>query len=255
MFVVKISGGLGNQLFQYSFIRALEEKYSTNVVYDLSSYKNDMFGRYFQLGDFPNIKLSDKKLVLNKGIVLVNDTFNYDDFNKNISSVDLDDNIALFNGYWQSEKYFKDIESKIRQELSLNVDFNPLPNSIALHVRRGDYLTLQHIHPVQGVEYYNNAIDEIGDFEKIYVFSEDVEWCRANLKFSNIEFMKADQPAIDILKMSKCTHNIIANSSFSWWGAWLNNNPNKKVIAPLKWFGDTSHYSDKDLIPSKWKRI
>ena len=253
MVIIKIMGGLGNQLFQYGCARAIQEKHNMEMVYDISYYKNDPFGRKFQLTDFPNIQLSNAQVANYKKVLQINDIFDHQSFSEiNFSDADI---LFSLNGYWQSQKYFYDISSKIRKELSSNLDISQDENSVSIHVRRTDYLNLQHIHPVQTVEYYQNAIDEIGPVDKIYVFSDDISWCETNLKFNNVEFVKNNTAIFDMWKMSACTHNIIANSSFSWWGAWLNNSPDKRVIAPLNWFGNDHIHSDKDIVPECWKRI
>jgi len=126
-------------------------------------------------------------------------------------------------------------------------------DTVSIHVRRGDYTNLQHIHPLQSIEYYENAYNIIDDKSiNVLVFSDDIEWCKNNIKFENITYIEGETNIVDMYIMSLCTHNIIANSSFSWWGAWLNNNKNKKVIAPINWFGSQSNLYTGDIIPKKW---
>ena len=104
-------------------------------------------------------------------------------------------------------------------------------------------------------EYYKNALDIIGGYENLYVFSDDINWCKTNLKFKNMVFVEGNDDVEDLWLMSLCDHNIIANSSFSWWGAWLNINPNKKVISPKRWFGEQTNLSSDDIIPVSWTKI
>lgn len=254
MITMKVMGGLGNQLFQWACAKSLKKRYNYELRYDFSSYKNDGFGRSLELNDIDNLQLCTSESTQEKPrLQVIQDAFNYSLFSKiNFSYKDVE---YILQGYWQSEKYFSNVSEEVRKELSPSVKIETLDNSVSLHVRRTDYLGIQHIHPVQTVEYYQNAIDEIGPVDKIYVFSDDISWCETNLKFNNMEFVRNNTAIFDMWKMSTCTHNIIANSSFSWWGAWLNNNPNKKVIAPLKWFGDGASYSGRDIIPTSWKRI
>jgi len=262
MNVVKIQGGLGNQLFQWALSRYLMlEGYDTYI--DISQYSNQqgMTQRAFQLSVFPNCKyklLSD--FLQNNNHSNINLTQMTDDFvYKNLSV----DNIYL-NGYWQSEKYFKKYEDIIREELipSSEIQFKLLEkyndlnsNSVSLHVRRGDYVRQQGHHPLQPIEYYKNAIIQIGDYDVLYIFSDDIQWCMENLNFKNMVFVNNDSDEEDIWHMSMCKHNIIANSSFSWWGAWLNSNPDKKVITPITWFGPNIQVPTNDIIPNEWIKL
>ena len=176
-------------------------------------------------------------------------------------------------GYWQSEKYFNDFEENIRSDFSFKaaLDGENLEtsvrmrgcNSVSLHVRRGDYVThapTAKILNACSIDYYYKAISRIG--EKVpaphfFVFSDDQQWVRNNLKVpfpaEYIDRNHGMQSYIDMQLMSLCKHQIIANSSFSWWGAWLNVNPEKIVIAPRDWF--CNGLDDSDLIPHKWTRL
>ncbi|MFH0972649.1 MAG: alpha-1,2-fucosyltransferase, partial [Patescibacteria group bacterium] len=182
----------------------------------------------------------------------------------------LKDDIFL-DGYWQTEKYFKDIEDIIRSEFTLKTEYSNLNpeliakisscNSVSMHIRRGDYITNQNTNEFHGIcflDYYKKAINLIAEKfpnPTIFIFSDDLKWCKENIKIKYpIVFVKGNKNYEDLIMMSKCSHNIIANSSFSWWGAWLNNNPNKIVIAPQKWLNNPNiNYSD--IIPSTWIKI
>lgn len=177
-------------------------------------------------------------------------------------------------GYWQSEKYFKNIEKVIRQEFTLKdhlrekLDQKILnlisgTNSVSIHVRRGDYVTnkaASQTHSTCSIDYYERAIRRIAKDVKdiqLFVFSDDIQWVKDNLHtnhpithVSNGNYTDYEE----LILMSHCKHNIIANSSFSWWGAWLNNNEEKIVIAPNHWFVDTS-YDSKDLILDSWIKM
>ncbi len=174
--------------------------------------------------------------------------------------------------YYQNEKYFIDIAGEIKKEFTLKNDFSEKAkeylqriensNSVSLHIRRGDYVENKKVnayHGVCGLDYYNEAMRIIK--EKInnpvfFVFSDDIAWAKENLK--GTEFVFVSCPEIEdveeLILMSKCKHNIIANSSFSWWGAWLNNNSEKIVIAPKKWFNNKKA-KQMDIVPSNWLRI
>lgn len=180
-------------------------------------------------------------------------------------------------GYWQSEQYFKPIEKLIRQEFLFKYPLDQVNkkiadkissvNSVSLHVRRGDYVnTPQFSNSNNGLcslEYYQNGIALIS--QKVvnpvfFVFSDDIEWVKANIVMpEHLEIISGNagkQSFIDMQLMSLCRHNIIANSSFSWWGAWLNCNSDKIVVAPKQWFADeTKNELSKDTIPEEWIRI
>ena len=177
-------------------------------------------------------------------------------------------------GYWQTEKYFKNIEHTIKKDFTFKTKpdknnqslLNQIKNcnAVAIHVRRGDYVKNPVANRILGVcnlDYYNKCINLI--IRKInnphfFIFSDDPKWTINNL---NIDFPAtyvshngSDKGYEDLRLMSNCKHQIIANSSFSWWGAWLNNNPNKVVMAPKKWFNDLS-INTEDLIPESWVKI
>jgi hypothetical protein len=251
-------GGMGNQMFQYAFGKHLATKYNKKLYCDISFYQYQSL-RSLSLQAFQNIDLdtSIDNIKINFPIYKIDDDFNY----KEIS--ELKDCGYYLDGYWQSEKYF------IESELIIRKQFMPKMNlferiietpefyskSVSLHIRRTDYLTSNGYHPVQPVQYYKDAIDIIRDYENIFVFSDDISWCRENLKFNNMIFVEDSSEVEDLWLMSLCNHNIIANSSFSWWGAWLNNNTDKKVIAPKKWFGDHVNLNTSDLLPESWIKI
>ena len=185
-------------------------------------------------------------------------------FNRKISAM----SFGFLKGYWQSEKYFKNAEGLIRQKLSFPeitdaVNKETLQriqssNSVSLHVRRGDYLTDGRACTL-GLNYYNAAISHLKEKTKdlvFYVFSDDIEWARQNVREASTVFIngnKGDKSYIDMQLMSACKHNIIANSSFSWWAAWLNNNASKIVIAPQIWMPDMKN--TRDLIPESWVQL
>lgn len=182
---------------------------------------------------------------------------------------------ALIEGYFQSEKYFKKYELEIRKlfefknvlnDRTLNLT-NQIAhfNSVAIHVRRGDYISVKQnlqTHGVCSTEYYIQAHQRFKDIQNIrfIVLSDDIPWCIENLNLSEntifVDWNNGPDSWQDMYIISKCNHAIIANSSFSWWGAWLINKPNKKIIAPNQWFNDHDKQKQtKDLIPSSWIKI
>jgi hypothetical protein len=162
---------------------------------------------------------------------------------------------TLLSGYFQSEKYFAPYAEQIRQEFTFRdpVGWPRFKDWVSIHVRRGDYLTFPHHHPPCSVEYYRQAMAQFPGAHFI-VFSDDIEWCRANLAGKDVEFSEGFSPDRDLQRMILCDHNIIANSSYSWWGAWLNPNPAKRVIFPRRWFGPAkAGWDTTDLCPESWE--
>ena len=182
---------------------------------------------------------------------------------------------VLIKGYWQSEKYFSHITSLVKKELtfkkSIQEKNKPLVSqlnqsvSVSLHLRLGDYLShpvSKEIHGALPIEYYQRSVKHlqatVNERIHVYVFSDDIEWAKNNLNinadttFIDKSFDLTD--ADEMYLMTQCKHNIIANSSFSWWAAWLNDNPEKIVIAPQKWFNNYAK-DTQDLIPERWLKI
>jgi hypothetical protein len=180
---------------------------------------------------------------------------------------------AYLYGYWQSEKYFQSIKSIIRSDFQF---LNALDSrnallakeiqntlSVSVHIRRGDYLSNYRTSKIMHIcepDYYQRAITHLStqlNKPKFYIFSDDIAWVKdrlsvpADTKF--IEHNIGKESYRDMQLMSLCKHNITANSSFSWWGAWLNDNPNKLVVMPRKWF--VNNINDQDLVPDKWVRL
>lgn len=158
-------------------------------------------------------------------------------------------------GYFQSEKFFDDCKPTIKQLLT-PVYSAPFREGVAsIHVRRTDYLNFPNHHPVSSMSYYERAMDKAG-VNRFLVFSDDIAWCKAHFIGNSFEFSEGQEPTVDIALQAKCEHNIICNSTFSWWAAWLNENVNKKVISPKTWFGPAlSMHDTKDLIPDSWIRL
>jgi hypothetical protein len=166
-------------------------------------------------------------------------------------------------GYFQSEKYFIDYKNEIINLFYISSDnIKTIENFFkflgcldkpitSVHVRRGDYLNNPDFHIPCSVEYYKQAMEEIGDSYFIFV-SDDMDWVRENFKSPNVIYSDLNDEILDFTLMTHCDNNIIANSSFSWWGAYLNKNKNKKVIAPKKWFGPNGPKDTQDIIPNDW---
>jgi Glycosyl transferase family 11 len=254
---ITIKGGLGNQLFQYAYGRKLEIIDKKTVIFDTSFFTQntkDIF-RPFLLDKFninPEAKFSPVKK--NPILELV---------------VKIFQKITGKYPYYQSEKYFAEIKNQILTEFTLKTPlstqaeniYNNIKlqsNPVSLHIRRGDYVNNKH-HPLCDLEYYYHAEHYIKskiNNPLFFIFSDDIEWVRQNLKISNCVFVS--NPNIteveELTLMSNCSHNIIANSTFSWWGAYLNQKDGKIVIAPKQWTKNKSS-NELDILPKNWIQI
>jgi hypothetical protein len=261
--IITIKGGLGNQMFQYAYGRALEmsgEKVIFNTAFFCGSKAKKDTTRDFKLNNFnieTKAEFSNKKHLI----------FNI--FNKVVVK------LGLKKNFYQNEKYFKNIENNIRKEFTLKNPLTPkgldweekissTANSISLHIRRGDYvlnIKTNSFHGVCDIKYYTSALEEIvkktGNNINIFIFSDDITWAKENLKFPFPFNFVSDSEIPDyeeLYLMSLCKHNIIANSTFSWWGAWLNQNPDKIVIAPKQWLTNKTS-TELDILPKEWIQI
>lgn len=252
--IIIMNGGLGNQMFQYAFALALRNK-GYHVKIDTSLYNYAKMHNGYELGRVFGI---NEEIICRKGLyllwlrflmkgfapLLVNTDKTY--INQQVETVP---NRYLF-GYWQSEKYFSDIEQIIRKVFAFrNIDERNLYLSreinnceaVCIHIRRGDYES--HGMTILGFDYYRQSVSKICEHLKspiFYVFSDDMIAARSimdslNVKYRIVSLNHGDSSYKDMFLMSQCKHNIIANSSFSWWGAWLGCNPSKLVIAPSVW--------------------
>ncbi len=295
MIITRLCGGLGNQMFQYAAARRLAEKHRTELKLDLSFFSmeldKDTTPRAYALDIFktiqtaatpwerfklyPHSKNRHKNMVLTRLIRfgLIKDR-RYAEKHCNFDPAVLHlTGRTMLDGYFQSEKYFKDIEEIIRREFTLKSPLSAKAaaiqkqiketESVSLHVRRGDYITNKaagQFHGMCYADYYQRAIAIIKEKIKhphFYIFSDDPKWVKENIHIPNPHTYIADHTDKDyeeLILMAHCKHNIIANSSFSWWGAWLNNPPHKIVIAPTRWFTDEK-IDTSDLIPKSWTRI
>ncbi|MFH1004508.1 MAG: alpha-1,2-fucosyltransferase [Bacteroidota bacterium] len=293
MIIVKLMGGLGNQMFQYAAAKYLSIIHNTSIKLDLSYLNADTNGAYtkrkYELGIL-NIKedfatKNDinpyKKIAENFYLRNIHKHFSFlfpykygkeygHGYNKNFVKFP---SSTYLDGFWQSEKYFKPIEKIIKEEFIFNNSLSGLNEamakkinnceSIGIHIRRTDYITNKQVmryHGTCDLDYYYRAIDIISrkvSLPCLFVFSDDSEWVKQNFK-SNCPFVCIDNNSNadfeDMRMMSMCKHNVIANSSFGWWASWLNNNPDKIIVAPIKWFNNTT-VNSKDIIPEEWIKI
>lgn len=281
MIIVQLRGGLGNQLFQYALGRHLAFLNQTELKLDISLLNevNSWTYRTYSLNDF-NIKatLATKDEInrlrgrwggfvpfLGSQKAIVEPHFHF-----YAPVLSLKDAVYL-DGYWQSEKYFIDIADVIREDLTPKVSgsdtYEVLKesitqcNAVSIHIRRGDYVTNSkancYFKPCEA-EYYQKAIQYLVKYISnpvFFVFSDDILWAKANFKIDfPTYFVEGNSAQEDLWLMASCGYQIIANSTFSWWGAWLNQQPDKIVIAPQTWFS-TKRFNTQDLLPETWIRL
>ena len=269
MIIVRIMHGMGNQLFQYALGRTLALKLNCGLKLEISYYTYDDSSRKFDLPYFNQPSLVETNL---EEDIPEEFGFHQQPFQRR-----LDHQIkriianTYLKGFWQSEKYFSEYREvisndlKIKNEFIKNVEYKALEiqkeNSVGMHVRRGDYVQTKDFLGLVPTEYYANALNylesKIGRF-KVYVFSDDIDWVKENIRIKQEhEFVSgyiSGNHIEDFYLMTHCRHQIIANSSFSWWAAWLNVNREKIIIAPERWF-ITTRYNSAEVVPDNWIKM
>jgi glycosyl transferase family 11 len=290
---MNIVGGLGNQLFMAALGVRLAHERNARLIFDASAYRSD-HRRKYQLDDFSidatTLSAPDKERLkllpfralnaryrraceiasMRKRHYVTEKLWRFDE---DILKLDVP---VYLEGYWQTERYFSDVDGLIRQQFRLR---KPIAerrsevlasigragaSSVSLHVRRGDYVERAQsggVFRLCSLEWYQRAMEKIAEIvvaPQFFVFSDDPGWARANLpeKWPRL-FVDPGEDGKDFEDlhiMSNCGHHIIANSTFSWWGAWLNPSRNKTVIAPEAWFA-TPEIDTRDMIPSRWIRL
>lgn len=246
MIISMMKGGLGNMMFQMAAGKSLSLELNTEFAYTMekwesvTQHKIDHFSNTI-FKSIPEIKLSD---LTARMIIYTEPFFNY-------SAIPIKNNIIL-NGYFQSEKYFSKNKEAIKSLFCINKNMN-YQDYFFLHVRRGDYLKYSDSHPVCDLSYYHQGMKNFGNDAKFVVLSDDLEWCKNNLKGKNIEYSNTKTELEDLSIMASCKGGVIANSSFSWWGAWLSGS--NQVIAPKKWFGPKGPQNWNDIYSKGWKLI
>lgn len=285
MIVTRLSGGLGNQMFQYAAGRRLALARGTELVLDPSPLAGPQVRtpRVYELDPYPirarlakpeDLQRCGRSLAariarrLSRPGAAVERHFHFDP-----EVLDLPDGSCL-QGHWQSERYFADRAEAVRSELTLarppdEVNRRLLEridacNAVSLHVRRGDYASDPAVHAMHGVcslDYYRSAVACLSErLEDLvwFLFSDDPEWTRTHLDLGGrsvvVDHSGPEGAAEDLRLMSRCRHHVIANSTFSWWGAWLDPRPDKIVIAPRRWFRDDRRQT-RDVVPDGWVRL
>lgn len=290
MIVVKLVGGLGNQMFEYAAAKGLAARLGVELKLDKAWFAQIAPGdtpRHYELDSFKlkqdfldfkpffagdNLVSRAKALVApafgRKALKLYKEPH----YHYSVNLLKQQNNTYL-DGYFQSEKYFAHIRKELLDDFTwakpttgknkklLDVIATD-ENSVSIHVRRGDYVSNENaaeFHGLRGVDYYKAAtkiVEKSVKTPNYYVFSDEPDWCKENLRFkhSTTYIDWNTDGAEDMRLMKSCRHNVLANSSFSWWGAWLNTNENKTVIAPKQWFNDPS-ININDVVPESWQRI
>lgn len=234
----EIAGRLGNQLFEIASTIGIAKANNTGFVFPPWKYEQNF--------NLHNCFSSDIKATR-----IYTEPF-YHFQMPTISN----DGITDLSGFFQSYKYFEHCESYIKFVFESVYQERPILGTTSIHVRRRDYVTLGNLFYISlaDTNYYERAM-EILNSNCYYIFSDDIEWCKQRFKGYKFVFIDEQDPCVALSKISSCENNIIANSSFSWWGAYLNKIPNKKVIAPRNWFGPKLPHNTKDLLPESWQAI
>lgn len=247
-----LAGGLGNMMFQLAAGYALSMETNNKFFihpHEIGGMVHKHPTTYLQ-NIFKKIKVLDES----KSFEEVSHTVFHFEPIKASGYKDI-----LLSGGFQSYKYFEKYAKDIQDLFSYSPDTASslqskysTKNKVSIHVRRGDYISLPNHHHNLSIAYYLNAINYFKGFEFL-VFSDDIQWCKENFKGNNFTFVENTSDVEDLYLMSNCSHNIIANSTFSWWGAWLNKNTDKKVVYPSKWFGPVyKDFKTSDLFPDEW---
>jgi len=251
-----LMGGLGNQLFQAAHALAQGIKHNREVVFVPKSW-TPMQGR--QTSNYINNVFRNLKFVesIDGFEKVVEGPWEYSEVNPKTNN-------TVFEGYFQSSKNFLGYDEQIRNIFSPTEDFinkmyDKYPqlkqdNTVSIHVRFGDYKNNPHIHPSVSKTYINESLKQIGQYSHMFLFGDDKKWLKENFNGKNITLID-EEDYVDMWLMSLCNHNIISNSTFSWWGSFLNKNPHKKIIAPSIWFGPNGPNNYKDIYQSDWKII
>ena len=277
MRLIKVTGGLGNQMFIYAFYLQMKKRFKHTRI-DLSDmmHYNVHYGyemnRVFNLPHTEFCMNQKMKKVLEflffKTILERKQKGRMEPYTQRYIWP-----LIYFKGFYQTEKYFAEIKDEVRKAFSFDMSsantrskemarqMDETPQAVSLHIRRGDYLLPKHwdaIGQICQLEYYKNALQELEKHvpePKYYVFSEDLDWVKQNLPLKNavfIDWNKGEDSWQDMMLMSHCHHHIICNSTFSWWGAWLNPHKDKVVIGPAQW---TKYENSNTILPSEWIKV
>lgn len=256
MVTIRLRGGLGNQMFQRAYGIALEAK-GYHIQYDTSELVPNTT-KEFSLDGFA----SDVRFGHGGNVFTYEEGMRYQEHFMNPP-----DNITLV-GYWQTEQYFKNVIPKVLREFTFRFPVRATAaawldeiqhtrcDSAFLHVRRQDYVGLQHFHGMPSVQYYLDAVKALPAHTAVYVFSDDIPWCRQAFADFRFNFIDGTNKFEDLQLMKACKHAILANSSFSWWGCWLGDcQQPRAVIAPKQWFNPAVNIDATDIVPERWRKM
>lgn len=242
----KPSGRLGNFLFEMAVTIAYAKK--NNIQYSAPSQTNHTFHNPIYLQHLVNPKWENGKeeVIVNEKILYKFDEIEFKE--------EWRDKQIVLKGYWQNPKYFEDYRSEILEAFNLS-DINFLKETVSVHIRRGDYLTLPEKHPVVTKEWYEDAMKLFPNYEFIF-FSDDIQWCQQQFGGRpDCTFSVRNSEIADMQLMTKCEHFINSASTFSWMGAWLSRNENKRVIVPKQWLmSQSSNQWTEEIVPKEWER-
>ena len=269
------NGRLGNQMFQYAGLRGLAAKHN----YDWKIPAPESFARsnYGLFDCFKMDSVAPANFGQPPGQTITSGCFHFNEqfFNNLPDGVDISD-------YFQTERYFSHISDIIRSDFQFNDEIlskckeviDQVENPIFMHVRRGDYLKCSDFHPFVGMDYYKKALELFPEDVTVLLFSDDMAWCKTQEFFNSEQFLHSEFntrynqlcdtnngpeqsliPYYDLCMMSLCKGGVIANSTMSWWAAWLMNNPSLPIVTPTPWFGPKSNDNTVDLIPTRWTTI
>lgn len=254
-------GQLGNQMFQYASVLGIARYIGVPFcVPNHNEIITDSLGNKLRIELFDVFDISPDNICFVSGTDIQEQNFEFD---SRFFSLSKNDQYNLI-GFFQTEKYFQHCEDEVRKNFNflehIKKDcsdmLSAMDNSVALHIRRGDYLINNKNHYNLTLEYYEEALKYFDSNQQVIIFSDDPKWCKEQKLFSDDRFLvsETENSRYDLYLMSKCSDFIIANSTFSWWGAWLANTG--KVIVPKKWFGPLlEHKNIQDLYLEKWIKI
>ena len=270
------NGRLGNQMFQYAGLRGIAAHREFDwMIPPADNYGDSNYG-LFDCFEMSSVQEKNLGFMNAQSIATGQFHFSQEFFDTCPDNVNLHD-------YFQTEKYFENIKDEIKKDFIFKENIlepckeiiEDIDNPIFIHIRRGDYLNSQHAHPVCPIEYYEKALLHFDSDTPALVFSDDIKWCKQQELFSDDRFMMSEYqeyysqtcdtndgrqqalvPYFDLCLMSLCSGGIMANSSMSWWGAWLQQNTSRPIVAPNPWFGSQyKDYNMSDLLPEEWKVV
>jgi hypothetical protein len=269
MIYLELKGGLGNMMFQIAAAKAFSLSMKTECSFpNLKNHINylsleteynpkvNYCAEYLELPFLKNIRTQQPLFPVNT----ISFPFHYEPLILKNSTIKID-------GFFQSEKYFQDFQNEILDFFSpdekiinhLNLKYEEMMNikTTSIHIRRGDYIKNSQYHFVQPIDYFLKGIEMLENVtDKFLIFSDDIRWCKEKFIGDKFFFVENEKDYNELYLMSLCTNNITSNSSFSWWGGWLNKNKNKVVIGPKSWFGPAlQHLNTEDVIPKNWIKI